>query len=250
MFNNITPVTKNLVIINVVLFIATMLLRNFNIDLTAVLAGYFPLSPNFHSWQIITHMFMHGGIMHIAFNMLTLLSFGPVLEQVFGQKKFIILYIASGLGGFLVYNIWNFIDISQITNFLNSQGYDIHEVYKFADFTYSGERPIRSDNVEVRDAVQSLFNMLSTPMVGASGAIFGVIAAFSVLFPNAEMMFLFIPFPIKAKYLTPIIIAVSIFLGFRQFDGDNIAHFAHIGGAVVGFLYAIIWKKNYRQNFR
>ena len=247
MFRNITPVTKNLIIINIVLFVATFLLQRMNINLDLILAGFFPLSPNFHLWQIVTHMFMHGSIMHIAFNMLTLVSFGPVLEQVFGQKKYLTLYFAAGFGGFLFYNIWNFYEVSQLTNFLNDHGYNLHEVYKYADFSYVGERPINTDNVEVKDAVQSLFNMLTTPMVGASGAIFGVIAAFSVLFPNAEMMFMFIPFPIKAKFLTPIIIIVSIFLGIKQLDGDNVAHFAHIGGAIIGFLFALSWKKQFSK---
>ena len=244
MFPQITPVTRNIIILNVIFFVATFLLRYANIDLSPLLAGYFPLSPNFNSWQIITHMFMHGGIMHIVFNMFTLYSFGPVLEQVLGQKKFIILYFAAGLGGFALYNIWNYYEVSQLTSFLNSQAYDIHEIYKYADINYSGEMPISSDSEAVRDSAQKLFNILRTPMVGASGAIFGIVAAFSTLFPDAKLMFLFIPYPIKAKYLTPIIIVVSIFLGLRQFSGDNIAHFAHLGGALIGYLFVANWKKN------
>lgn len=244
MFPQLTPVTKNIIIINVIFFAGTILLQNLNINLDAMLAGYFPLSPNFRSWQIITHMFMHGSFIHILFNMMTLYSFGPVLEQVLGQKKFLILYFAAGLGGFALYNIWNYVEVSQLTNFLNSQSYDIHEIYKYADINYSGDMPISTNSEAVRDAAQKLFNILRTPMVGASGAIFGVIAAFSTLFPDAKLMFLFIPFPIKAKYLTPVIILVSLFLGFRQFSGDNIAHFAHLGGALIGFLYIWNWKKN------
>lgn len=249
MFPQITPVTRNIIILNVLFyvvsnFVAYPLLYN-------KLSGYFPLSPNFESWQIVTHMFMHssfrepgGTLFHIIFNMLTLYSFGPVLEQVLGQKKFIILYFAAGLGGFLLFNLWNYYEVSQITSFLTSQSYDIHEIYKYADINYRGEMPISSDSEAVRDSAQSLFNILRTPMVGASGAIFGIIAAFSTLFPDAKLMFMFIPFPIKAKYLTPIIIVVSIVLGFGQFSGDNIAHFAHLGGALIGFLFVWNWKKN------
>lgn len=249
MFPQLTPVTRNIIILNVIFFvvsnfIAYPLLYN-------KLSGYFPLSPNFESWQIVTHMFMHAsireqgtGIMHIAFNMMTLWSFGPVLEQVLGQKKFIILYFAAGLGGFALYNVWNYFEVSQITNFLNSQGYNVHEIYRYADNNYSGEMPISSNSEAVREAAQRLFIILKTPMVGASGAIFGIIAAFSTLFPDAELIFLFIPFPIKAKFLTPIIIVISLFLGFRQVSGDNIAHFAHLGGALIGFLYIWNWKKN------
>lgn len=244
MFPQLTPVTKSIIIINAIFFVGVILLQNLNINIEALLAGYFPLSPNFRSWQIVTHMFMHGSFMHILFNMFTLYSFGPVLEQVLGQKKFIILYFAAGLGGFALYNMWNYYEVSQLTNFLSTKGFDIHEIYKYADINYSGDRPINSNDPQVIEASQELFNKLTTKMVGASGAIFGIVAAFSTLFPDAKLMFLFIPFPIKAKYLTPIIIAVSVFLGLRQFSGDNIAHFAHIGGALIGYLFVLNFKKN------
>ncbi len=242
MFPQLTPVTKSIIIINAIFFVGVILLQNINIE--ALLAGYFPLSPNFRSWQIVTHMFMHGSFMHILFNMFTLYSFGPVLEQVLGQKKFIILYFAAGLGGFALYNMWNYYEVSQLTSFLSTKGFDIHEIYKYADINYSGDRPINSNDPQVIEASQELFNKLTTKMVGASGAIFGIVAAFSTLFPDAKLMFLFIPFPIKAKYLTPIIIAVSVFLGLRQFSGDNIAHFAHIGGALIGYLFVLNFRKN------
>ena len=244
MFPQITPVTRNIIILNVIFFVATFLLANANINLEALLAGYFPLSPNFRSWQIITHMFMHAGLMHIVFNMFTLYSFGPVLEQVLGQKKFIILYFAAGLGGFALYNIWNYYEVSQVTNFLVAHGFDLHDVYKTVDYSEPKYYPNFSNNQAINTEAQKLFRILKTPMVGASGAIFGVIAAFSTLFPDAKLMFMFIPFPIKAKYLTPIIIVVSIVLGFGQFSGDNIAHFAHLGGAFIGFLFVWNWKKN------
>lgn len=244
MFPQLTPVTKSIIIINAIFFVGVILLQNLNINIEALLAGYFPLSPNFRSWQIVTHMFMHGSFMHILFNMFTLYSFGPVLEQVLGQKKFIILYFAAGLGGFALYNMWNYYEVSQLTNFLSTKGFDIHEIYKYADINYSGDRPINSNDPQVIEASQELFNKLTTKMVGASGAIFGIVAAFSTLFPDAKLMFLFIPFPIKAKYLTPIIIAVSVFLGLRQFSGDNIAHFAHIGGALIGYLFVLNFRKN------
>ena len=249
MFPQITPVTRNIIILNVIFYIVSNfvsypLLYN-------MLSGYFPLSPNFESWQIVTHMFMHssfrepgGTLLHIIFNMFTLYSFGPVLEQVLGQKKFIILYFAAGLGGFLLFNLWNYYEVSQITNYLTSQGFDVHEVYKTVDTSQIQYYPQFSDNEAIDSSARELFAILKTPMVGASGAIFGIIAAFSTLFPDAKLMFMFIPFPIKAKYLTPIIIVVSIVLGFGQFSGDNIAHFAHLGGALIGFLYIRNWKKH------
>lgn len=244
MFQQLTPITKNILIINVVLFIATYLLREYGISLVQWLAAFFPLSPNFHSWQIVTHMFMHGGFAHILFNMMTLWSFGPVLEQVLGPKKFTILYFAAGLGGFILYNLINFYEVNQLTNFLTSQDFNIRDIYKYADLNYAGDKPINSNSVEVRDSAQHLYNMLSTPMLGASGAIFGIVAAFATLFPNAKLMFMFIPAPVKAKYLLPVIILISLFLGVGQFSWDNIAHFAHLGGALIGFLYIRNWKKH------
>lgn len=202
-------------------------------------AAFFPTSPYFKSWQIITHMFMHGGFMHIAFNMLTLASFGPVLERFLGDKKFLILYFLSGLGAFVLFNLWELFQLYQDAKPMIAEG------YAFSDILYGnfGEIP---RNLE--ESAMSVAEILKTPMVGASGAIFGVIAAFSVLYPNAEMFIMFIPFPIKAKVLFPIAIVVSLFLGISG-SGGNIAHFAHIGGALVGFLLVKYWGRNrYRIN--
>lgn len=234
MFQQLTPITKNIIILNVIVFVLAyifpQMLGNF--------AAFFPTSPYFKSWQIITHMFMHGGFMHIAFNMLTLASFGPVLERFLGDKKFLILYFISGLGAFVLFNLWELFQLYQDAKPMIAEG------YAFSDILYGnfGEIP---RNLE--ESAMSVAEILKTPMVGASGAIFGVIAAFSVLYPNAEMMIMFIPFPIKAKVLLPIVIIGSIFLGFNNYGG--IAHFAHIGGALVGFLLVKYWGRNrYRIN--
>ena len=234
MFQQLTPITKNIIILNVIVFVLAYLFPQMN----TYLAAYFPTSPNFHSWQIITHMFMHGGFMHIAFNMLTLASFGPVLERFLGDKKFLILYFLSGLGAFVLFNLWELFQLYQDAKPMIAEG------YAFSDILYGnfGEIP---RNLE--ESAMSVAEILKTPMVGASGAIFGVIAAFSVLYPNAEMFIMFIPFPIKAKVLLPIVIIGSIFLGFNNYGG--IAHFAHIGGALVGFLLVKYWGRNrYRIN--
>ena len=235
MFQQLTPITKNIIILNVIVFVLAyifpQMLGNF--------AAFFPTSPYFKSWQIITHMFMHGGFMHIAFNMLTLASFGPVLERFLGDKKFLILYFFSGLGAFVLFNLWELFQLYQDAKPMIAEG------YAFSDILYGnfGEIP---RNLE--ESAMSVAEILKTPMVGASGAIFGVIAAFSVLYPNAEMFIMFIPFPIKAKVLFPIAIVVSLFLGISG-SGGNIAHFAHIGGALVGFLLVKYWGRNrYRIN--
>lgn len=203
MFQNITPITKNIIILNVIVFILS---NTFLPQMYYYLVAYFPLAPEFKSWQIVTHMFMHGGIMHIAFNMLTLASFGPLLERFLGEKKYILLYFLSGLGAYALNSLWIYYEMVNNGN-----------------------------------------EFMNVAMLGASGAIFGVVAAFTALYPNAEMMIMFIPFPIKAKILLPIVIVGSIYLGINNVGG--VAHFAHIGGALVGYILVKVWGRNrYRIN--
>lgn len=234
MFAQIPPITKKLIILNVIVFA----LAHFIPYLEQVFPAYFPLSPNFKMWQIITHMFMHGGFSHILFNMLTLWSFGPVLEHFLREKRFVILYFASGLGAFLLYNLWYGYEVYLLAETLQNKGIEIQEIAEKADLS---RYPIGYHNFQ-DDTSMMLYASLVGRMVGASGAIFGIVAAFSTLFPNAKMMFMFIPFPIKAKYLFPMIMLGSLYFGFND-AGSNIAHFAHIGGAIVGFILAKIWGK-------
>lgn len=252
MFSTLTPVTRNIIILCGIVYA----ISNFvpSLDLYRWFSAFYPFSPNFRSWQVLTHMFMHAplgdsiGLMHILFNMLTLWSFGPVLEQTLGSRKFTVLYFASGLGAFLLFNVWNFYEVNMITSALEQAGINVGEIFHKADFSYSGDLQNPGTNAETQNLVQQLFIALRSPMLGASGAIFGIVAAFATLFPDAKLAFMFIPFPIKAKYLLPFIIAVSLYL---QFSGQmgGVAHLAHIGGAVVGFVFALIWKKNrYRIN--
>ncbi|MGZ5188457.1 MAG: rhomboid family intramembrane serine protease [Kaistella sp.] len=243
MFNTIPPITRNIIIINVIVFILTYVLQS---DLMyRYLAAFYPFSPFFHSWQIITHMFMHGSFFHILFNLMTLYSFGPVLEQVLGDKKYVILYFVSGLGAFFLFNLWNFVEVEQIKSSLQSLGFDLNGYMDGESVSFKG-------NSEAILTQQGLVNDLQSiiyfPMVGASGAIFGVIAAFATLYPDAKIMLMFIPVPIKVKYLLPVVIVVSIYLGVSGNVG-GIAHLAHVGGALVGFLLAWMWKKHlYRFN--
>ena len=208
MFPKLTPITRNIIILNVIFYLVSNFISY--PKFYELFSVFYLGSPFFRVWQVITHMFMHAplgqgiGLTHILFNMLTLMSFGPVLEQVLGEKKYIILYFLSGIGAYLLNCAWNFFEITQ--------GASLEEIY-------------------------------SIPMMGASGAIFGVVAAFSTMFPDAKLFFMFIPFPIKAKYLLPGIIVISLYLGFSGSMG-GIAHFAHIGGAIVGFILAKMWKNN------
>jgi membrane associated rhomboid family serine protease len=206
--NQITPTVKQLLIINVILFIATEFLKNIElINILAIylkntLALYYIGNPNFRFWQLITHMFMHGSITHIAFNMFSLYSFGSFLERFWGGKKFLFFYISCGLG---------------------AAGLQLGIIY----FT----------NGDPNGA-----------MVGASGAIYGLLAAFAFLYPDAELAMFFIPLPIKAKYFVPLLVAFDIYSGLT--GGGNIAHFAHVGGATLGILMMLYWKKNQFNNNR
>ena len=235
MFQQLTPITKNIIILNVIVFVLAYIFP----QMLGYFAAFFPTSPYFKSWQIITHMFMHGGFMHIAFNMLTLASFGPVLERFLGDKKFLILYFLSGLGAFVLFNLWKLFHMYQIAQPMIAEGYSFLDILT-GNF---GEVPRN-----LQESAVGVIDILRTPMVGASGAIFGVIAAFAILYPNAEMFIMFIPFPIKAKVLFPIAIVVSLVLGISG-SGGNIAHFAHIGGALVGYILIKFWGRNrYRIN--
>ena len=238
MINQIPPITRNLIIINVVVFALTYLLNSEM--MYRYLAAFYPFSPFFHSWQIITHMFMHGSFMHILFNMFTLYSFGPVLEQTLGEKKYLILYFISGLGAFFLFNLWNFVEVQQIQSSLESYGFDLTNYLAGESVSFKGNAAAVLSQQEL---VGDLKSIISVPMVGASGAIFGVIAAFATLYPDAEIGIMFIPIPVKVKYLLPIIIVGSIYLGISGNDG-GIAHLAHVGGAIVGFLLAFYWKRN------
>ena len=238
MINQIPPITRNLIIINVVVFALTYLLNSEM--MYRYLAAFYPFSPFFHSWQIITHMFMHGNFMHILFNMLTLYSFGPVLERILGDRKYLILYFVSGLGAFFLFNLWNFIEVEQIKSSLQSFGFDLNGYMLGESVSFQGNA---QSVLEQRKLVGDLQSIISIPMVGASGAIFGVIAAFAVLFPDAEIMIMFIPVPVKVKYVLPVVVIGSVILGVTGNVG-GIAHLAHVGGALVGILLAWYWKKN------
>jgi membrane associated rhomboid family serine protease len=188
---------------------------------------------------------MHGSFFHILFNMMTLFSFGPVLEQVLGDKKYLLLYFLSGLGAFFLFNLWNFIEIEQIKSSLTAFGFDLDGFLSGESVSFPGNAAAVA---EQQVLVNSLRNIITIPMVGASGAIFGVIAAFATLYPDAKIGLMFIPVPIKVKYLLPIVIIVSVYLGVSGNVG-GIAHLAHVGGALVGFILARIWRKHlYRFN--
>ncbi|MBY0543079.1 MAG: rhomboid family intramembrane serine protease [Sphingobacteriaceae bacterium] len=220
--NNITPVVKNLLIINVIFFFATWLFQQQGIALDQYLAVFYFDSPNFKIWQPITYMFMHGNLTHIFFNMFALYSFGSILEAHWGGKRFINFYLITGLGALaLQWGVQAF-EVYQIT------GSSIHDL---ATLTVQNERDLGT-----------LQQIYFGPMVGASGAIFGLLVAFGMLYPNLEMYIMFIPVPVKAKYIVPVYIVLELVLGFSKIEGDSVAHFAHLGGALIGYILVKIWR--------
>lgn len=218
---NIPPVVKNLLIINVIFFIATYILRQ-QINLEEYLSVFYFDSPYFKVWQPITYMFMHGGMAHIFFNMFALYSFGSILEAHWGGKRFINFYLITGLGALALQ--W---------------GVQAFEVYQLTGSVFNDLSTLSvSDPAQVKTLQQIYFG----PMLGASGAIFGLLTAFAMLYPNLEMYIMFIPVPVKAKYIIPVYIVIELFLGVARFEGDSIAHFAHLGGALIGYILVKLWK--------
>lgn len=189
----ITEAVKNLIIINVIFYVATFYIFDKN-TMFEWFALYYPSNPNFRIWQVVTHMFMHGGFWHILLNMYALWAFGSPLEQMWGKSKFLFFYFSAGLGAAAVYTL---------ANYFNQD-----------------------------------YNAVA---VGASGAIYGVLVAFGMAFPNAKLGLIFFPIPIAAKYFIPLLILSDLIFGFT--GNSNIAHFAHVGGALTGFLMMQYWKK-------
>jgi len=228
------PVVKNLIIINALMFLGTLAVQQaWSTDLNQILGLYYLGSPLFKPYQIITHMFMHGSLGHIFFNMFALWMFGKVLEQVWGSKRFFIYYMITGLGAVFLHSIVLSLEIHPLVNYV-SQTYGIDSL--------------------TPDVIDQLYNMndpkakalamgLVTPTIGASGAVFGVLLAFGMLFPNTQLMLLFPPIPIKAKYFVIGYGLIELYLGVMQ-PGSNVAHFAHLGGMLFGFVMIKLWKND------
>ena len=205
----IPPVTRSLLIVNVIMFVATLVNENFMIGTFAM---FYPASPLFRWWQPLTHMFMHGGWWHIFFNMYTLVMFGMVVERALGTKKFLILYFVTGLGAVALHT--------------GVEWLDIHRLAASTDMS----------------AQASVIDILRTPMVGASGAIYGVLVAFAMLYPEARMTLIFPPVTLDAKWMVAIFIGIELLTGITGTQ-VGIAHFAHLGGALFGFLLVWYWRK-------
>lgn len=205
--SQIPTVTKNLVAINILMFIATLLNENF---MVANFAMFYPASPFFKPWQILTHMFMHGGFWHIFFNMYSLLMFGSILERSLGPKKFLIFYFVTGLGAVAL---------------------------------HTGVEWMQARVFIANGAAQAYQQLLVTPTLGASGAIYGVLIGFAMLYPQARLTLIFPPIPMTAKWLVIIFAAIELFSGINGIQ-DGVAHFAHLGGMLFGWLLIRWWRKH------
>jgi rhomboid-like protein len=192
----------------------------------------------FQPYQIVTHFFMHGNVMHIFFNMFGLVMFGSLLEKRWGAKRFLFFYLFTAIGAFLCQVGINYYQYFEFFN-----GFSAQEMTYFAE-----QAELIEFNESYPVPIIEYYKYHYVPMVGASGAIMGLLAAFAYLFPNTELMMMFIPIPIKAKYMIPVYMLIELTLGVGNFEWDNIAHFAHLGGALFGIILVLIWKRD-RSNF-
>jgi membrane associated rhomboid family serine protease len=228
-FANMTQVVKNLLIINIIFFIATYALGAIGFDMVRWLSAFYPNSPFFRMWQIISYMFMHGSLWHILSNMIGLIMIGPLLEYTLGSKRFLMYYFITGIGALALQ--------------FAVQAFEVHQI--------TGSFMIDINNYQVNSVadLRKLQDIYLTPILGASGAIFGLLVAVYLLYPDVEVYIYFIPIPVKMKYLVPVYVLFELYSGFSQSPGDSVAHFAHLGGALIGFIVIKIWGVHKPNNF-
>ncbi|MDP2413803.1 rhomboid family intramembrane serine protease [Daejeonella sp.] len=240
-FAHIPPVVKNLLIINIIFYVATLMFGG--PMMTQVLGVHYFDSPDFRIWQVITYMFMHdySSLFHILFNMFALYTFGSSIEYIMGSKRFLNFYLITGLGALALQLLVQSFEVYSITgSAVNNGSFLVDSLKRTISF---------NPDLISKDQASTLLGIYLTPMVGASGAIFGLLIAFGMLFPNAELFIMFIPVPVKAKYIIPVYVLLELFLGVKQFSGDSVAHFAHLGGALFGFILVKMWHLKRHDNF-
>ena len=227
---------KYLVGINVLFF-----LMIYYVSQTASIpfALYFPLNSEFQLWQLFTYLFIHSSLMHLILNMFGLWMFGKSLEQLWGTKRFLIFYFLSGIGAGLIHAFTNYIEFMSIYNEILALGYSEKDVERLL-LTGAGTQEMFKQMGQ--DNLQHFYDIMTTPAVGASGAIYGILVAYALTFPHVKLLFIFLPVPIKAKYFVPLILCVDLFFGLTDYSLGSIAHFAHLGGALVGFLIITFWR--------
>jgi len=256
----LTPAAKNILIINGIIFILSDFvgLRSYIIESFGM--RYFH-SENFQPYQILTYMWVHGGFGHLFSNMFSVLIFAPILERVWGSKKFLIYYLTTGIGAGILYSGINYYENYsfeiQVKSYeqnpspesfrklvLNNSSEYYNQLYDFID-SYEQNPSNSNDNLSIAYANDLLKVKSDVPMVGASGAVFGILLAFAMLFPNMELMLLFLPIPVKAKYVVLVYGIYELWSEINRMPGDNVAHFAHLGGMLIGYLILKYWKRKY-----
>lgn len=237
---HIPPVVKNLLIINVLFFAAKFVMKNAGIDLDYILGAFYFDSQFFKVWQLVSYMFMHGDFMHIFFNMFALFMFGGVIESRWGTKRFINFYLITGLGAVALQMGVQAYEVYQITGSIVHNPVTVDLAANMAQVKVPGIS---------EEARNTLIGIYGFPMVGASGAIFGLLVAFGMLYPNTEMYIMFIPIPVKAKFIIPVYILMELSLGVARVPGDSVAHYAHLGGALLGFILVKLWKDKDNNRF-
>ena len=257
---HLTPAAKNILIINGIIFILSDFigLRTYIIESFGM--RYFH-SENFQPYQILTYMWVHAGFGHLFGNMFSVLVFAPILERVWGSKKFLIFYLVTGIGAGILYSGINYYENYsfevKVKSYeqnpspesfrklvINNSSEYYNQLYDFID-SYEQNPSNSNDNLSIAYANDLLKVKSDVPMVGASGAVFGILLAFAMLFPNMELMLLFLPIPVKAKYLVLVYGIYELWSEINRMPGDNIAHFAHLGGMLIGYLILKYWKRKY-----
>ena len=257
---HLTPAAKNILIINGIIFILSDFigLRSYIIESFGM--RYFH-SEYFQPYQILTYMWVHAGFGHLFSNMFSVLVFAPILERVWGSKKFLIYYLATGIGAGILYSGINYYENYsfevKVKSYeqnpspesfrklvINNSSEYYNQLYDFID-SYEQNPSNSNDNLSIAYANDLLKVKSDVPMVGASGAVFGILLAFAMLFPNMELMLLFLPIPVKAKYLVLVYGIYELWSEINRMPGDNVAHFAHLGGMLIGYLILKYWKRKY-----
>lgn len=226
--SHVPPAVKHIIFINILVMIMASLKPEF---MYGMFAMYFPASPLFHFWQPVTYMFMHGDFFHIFFNMYTLFIFGTVLERVWGTKKFLLFYFVTGIGAALVHMGVQWYQYSEL---MSATGLSSTEIYDYVSQCPSGLR-----------IAASMWDVMFVPTVGASGAIYGILMGYAMLYPDSIMTLIFPPISMKAKWFVLIFAGIELLTGVTGTMG-GVAHFAHLGGLIFGFILIMYWKKNHR----
>lgn len=239
-FSTLPMVVKNLLIINGLFFLATIALDSaFHIDLVKYLGLHYPSSRNFGIWQLVSYMFMHGGFSHILFNMFALWMFGNTLENVWGPKRFLNYYLITGIGAGVVQITVAYLRIASVESGMHPE--------QIATVIQEGAEILQQGKNYINHGMSELNLIINTPTVGASGAVFGILLAFGMMFPNS-LIYVYFAIPVKAKYFVMIYGAIELYMGFSNNAGDNVAHFAHLGGMIFGFFLITYWKKRGKLN--